>query len=273
MRVAPLGLGSSYGLKTRDVERAIERGVNYIYWGAYRRPSFAEAIRNLGPARRSDLVIVAQTYTRLSSLMSRSLERALKRLGTDYIDLLLLGWWNSPPPRGILEAALALKRAGKVRGVLVSCHHRPSFEAFIDDPAYDGVMVRYNAAHTGAEGEVFPLLSRRRPGVVAYTATRWGTLLDPRLMPPGEPVPRASDCYRFALSNPAVDVCLSGPANGAELDEAFQALDRGPLSEDEAAWMRRVGAHVHAAGSGAPTFDVADRVVNALNRISHVLER
>jgi hypothetical protein len=39
----------------------------------------------------------------------------------------------------------------------------------------------------------------------------------------------------------------AGPRNGADLDEAMQALDRGPLSDDEQAWMRRVGAHIHAA--------------------------
>src|SRR4051812_2393984 len=91
MRVTPIGLGSGYGLLASDVEHAIERGVNYIYWGSSRRPSFAEALRNVGPSRREDLVIVVQTYTRLSSLMRPSLERALWDLRTDYVDLLLLG--------------------------------------------------------------------------------------------------------------------------------------------------------------------------------------
>jgi hypothetical protein len=129
----------------------------------------------------------------------------------------------------------------------VSCHHRPTFAHYIADPAYGSIMVRYNAAHRGAEGEVFPHVAAAldqpdgAPGVIAYTATRWGALLDRTLVPPGEPVPRASDCYRFALSRPEVDVVISGPANGAELDEALAALDRGPMTEDELAWMRRVG--------------------------------
>jgi aryl-alcohol dehydrogenase-like predicted oxidoreductase len=273
MRVTPFGIGASYGLLARDVERAVDRGVNCIYWGAYRRPAFAEAIRNIGPARREDLVIIAQTYTRFSALMARSLESALRKLRTDYVDLLLLGWWNALPPRKILDAALALKAAGKARAILVSSHHRPSFEDYINDPSYDGIMLRYNAAHPGAESEVFPLLAKRRPGVAAYTATRWGALLKPELMPPGEPVPRASDCYRFVLSNPNVDVCLAGPANAAELDEGLEALNRGPLSSDEMAWMRRVGAHVHAATAGsAKTLTIGEGVVNALNRLSHAIE-
>jgi hypothetical protein len=98
---------------------------------------------------------------------------------------------------------------------------------------------------------------------VAFTATRWGTLLDPKYLPEGEPVPRAGDCYRFALTHPEVDVCLSGPRDGAELDEALAAVDRGIMAEDEVAWMRRVGAHVRAATKTQPrgsVMELFDRV-------------
>jgi aryl-alcohol dehydrogenase-like predicted oxidoreductase len=160
-----------------------------------------------------------------------------------------LSWWNGPQPERILEAGRRLREKGKARHLMVSCHNRPMFERFIKDETFDGIMVRYSAAHTGAEREVFPHLSARRPGVVAFTATRWGTLVDPRAMPPGETPPRASDCYRFALSSPFVDVTLSGPKNEAELDEALVALEKGPLDEDEMARMRTIGAHVR---DGAP---------------------
>jgi aryl-alcohol dehydrogenase-like predicted oxidoreductase len=272
LRVTPLGLGSSYGLEARDIERAVERGINYIYWGSQRRLSYAEAVRNLGPAGRDNLVLVVQSYTRVASLMRASLEIALREMRTDYTDLLLLGWWNEAPPRGIVDAAVELKRLGLAKAILISCHHRPSFAEYIDDPAYDGIMVRYNAAHPGAETEVFPHLSRRRVGTVAYTATRWKALLNPKYLPANEPRPRASDCYRFVLSNPQVDVCLSGPANVEELDEAMAALDRGPLSADEMAWMRRVGQHVHKVANEqrfTKLVRVADRVVDWGSRMSH----
>jgi aryl-alcohol dehydrogenase-like predicted oxidoreductase len=116
-------------------------------------------------------------------------------------------------------------------------------------PRYDSLMVRYNAAHTGAEREVFPFFARRRPGVLAFTATRWGTLLDRRLVPAEERVPRATDCYRFALSAKVVDACLTGPGDRRELDEALLALDEGPMSQEELAWMRRVGAAVRAGAA------------------------
>ena len=106
--------------------------------------------------------------------------------------------------------------------------------------------MRYNAAHRGAETEILPHLMRAdRPGTVSYTATRWGQLLDPRKTPAAEAVPRAGDCYRYALSQPRIDVCLSGPADIAQMRDGLSALDRGPMSAEELAWMRRVGDYVH----------------------------
>jgi aryl-alcohol dehydrogenase-like predicted oxidoreductase len=268
LSVCPIGLGASYGMSERDIERACERGVNYLYWGSRRRTGFGRAIRSIARRDRGGLVTVVQSYSRSALGMRASLELALRRLDIEYTDLLLLGWWNQLPPRRIVDAALALCAEGKARHIAVSCHNRPMFEQFIADEAYGAIMVRYNAAHRGAEREVFPHLGSGAPGggpgVVAYTATRWGALLDPKLTPPHEATPRASDCYRFALSNPAVHVCLSGPRNGAELDEALAALDRGPMDDDELAWMRRIGAAVHAA----PTTRAWSRPAHLLDTIA-----
>jgi len=147
---------------------------------------------------------------------------------------------------------------------MISSHHRPLFAEL--GTTYDAFMFRYNAAHPGAEREIFPQLGEHRPATVAFTATRWGTLLKPALLPATERAPRASDCYRFALTNPSVDVCLAGPKDDAELDEALAAVDRGPMSEDELAWMRRVGAHVRDAtktsGRGF-AMSLGDRIARA----------
>ena len=55
----------------------------------------------------------------------------------------------------------------------------------------------------------------------------------------------AGDCYRFQLSSPHVDVALTGPATGAELEQNLDALEKGPLSPDEERWMREFGHTVH----------------------------
>lgn len=272
MRVAPLGLSASFGVGAADVEYAVERGVNYLYWGSMRKDGFGRGIRAVAQRRREDLVLVVQSYSRVGSLIRPSLERALRQLGTEYADFLLLGWWNDLPPRRIVDAARRVVDAGKARHILISSHHRPTFEKLIADPVYGGIMVRYNAAHPGAEGEVFPHLPAdlaTRPAVVAYTATRWGQLLNKRVLPKDEPAPRGSDCYRFVLSNPHVDVSLIGPKDRAELDEAMAALDRGPMSADELAWMRRIGKAVHAA----PTRRAIPSPVELLDRAGRLLSR
>jgi aryl-alcohol dehydrogenase-like predicted oxidoreductase len=248
LRVAPLGLSAGYGVGEHDVERAIERGVNYLYWSTPRRGGFGRALKRAVARGRERLVTVVQSYTRAGFFMRWSLERALRQLGTDYTDILLLGWWNALPPPRILDAAIRLKESGKARHLMISCHHRPSFEVMAREPALGAFMVRYNAGNPGAEEDVFPRLPSPRPGVVAYTATRWGQLPNPKRTPPGEPTPRGSDCYRFCLSHPSVDVVLCGPRDAAELDEAMSALDRGPMSADELAWMKRVGGHVKNSG-------------------------
>lgn len=257
LRVGRIGVSTSAGLTARDVEEALDRGINYFYWGSLRKREFGEAVRQVARRRRDEMVIVVQSYTRAAFFMRPSVDRALSALGMDSCDLLLLGMWNETPPRRILDAAVALRESGRAKHIMISCHQRTTFPRYIDDPTYGAIMVRYNAAHPGAETEVFPHLAPReqgpsaRPGVVSYTATRWGALLDPRLIPEGEPAPRGSDCYRFALSNPDVDVTLCGPKDRAQLDEALAALDRGPMTPDELAWMKRVGKAVRAASPQA----------------------
>ena len=58
-------------------------------------------------------------------------------------------------------------------------------------------------------------------------------------------MPTAADCYRFVLSNPAVNVCMTGPATSDHADQAIRALDQAPMSDDELAWMRRVGQVIY----------------------------
>jgi aryl-alcohol dehydrogenase-like predicted oxidoreductase len=244
LEVVPLGLAASYGIPGKDVERAFERGLNLFYWGTRRTPYFGRALRRIAGRERGKVVTVIQSYSRVPWLVARSLENALRALGLDYTDVLLLGWWNRPPPERILAGAAELVRRGRARHLMISCHHRPTFPLLARDARVGMLMTRYNAAHPGAEREVFPHLPEERPGVVAYTTTSWGQLLDPALAPAGERVPRGTDCYRFVLSNRHVDACWAGPENADQLDDAMRALDLGPMSEDELAWMRRVGESV-----------------------------
>ena len=245
LRVGRLGVAASYGVPTRAVEQAFERGVNYLYWGSRRSAAFAEALRNLHPGR-DRLVLVIQSYSRMASLVGPSLERALREVKLDHADILLLGLWNRPVAERIFDAARKAKDRGLVRFLALSSHNRPLLGRLVAGHVFDVFHFRYNAIHPGAESDIFPHIPEQdRPGLVAYTATSWKQLLNRRKLPVGERVPTARDCYRFVLSRPDVDVCMTGPSNAAQMDEALGALNHGPMSESELAWMRRVGAAKH----------------------------
>jgi aryl-alcohol dehydrogenase-like predicted oxidoreductase len=237
-----LGLACSYGADDRCVAMAAERGVNYFYFGTFRRGSFAAGLKRLRQLRERILVVV-QSYSRIPALLGWSLERALRALEMDYADVLLLGLWNKPVSPSVLDAARRLRERGRVRHLALSTHHRPLAPKLSAAGDIDILHVRYNAIHRGAEREIFPLLPAResRSGIVSFTATSWGQLLKPAKVPPGDRIPSAADCYRFVMTNPAVDVCLSGPKDAAQFQSALDALSRGPMSPDELAWMQRVG--------------------------------
>lgn len=247
--VSRLGLGSSYPAPREAYQEAIARGVSYLYWGSRRSDAMGDAIRSLEPHRRGAIAVAVQSYARLGFLLKRGVESAIRRLQIEQADVLILGWYNSPPPARILDAAMALQERGLVRRLAISGHRRSMFPTLLDDRRYAIWHLRYNAVHRGAEREVFPSLDglarEERPGVVTYTTTRWGHLCDEARTPPGERTPTGTDCYRFALSDPHVDVALAGPSNLEEMRQALAALELGPLDEGELAWMRRVGDAIY----------------------------
>ena len=239
-------MASSYGVPAAAVERAFERGVNYFYWGTVRRGAFGSALRSLG-SQRDRFVLVLQSYSRVAGLVGFSIERALRKLNFDHADVLLLGLWNHQIPDRILDASRRARERGLIRHIAVSTHHRPLVQNLAKDPDIGIVHVRYNAAHTGAEREIFAHLPSdgNRPGIVSFTATSWKQLLKGKHVPAGDKTPTAVDCYRFVLSNPSVDVCMTGPSTEAQAVEALHALELGPMSEDEMGWMRRVGQAIY----------------------------
>jgi aryl-alcohol dehydrogenase-like predicted oxidoreductase len=258
LEVGRIGLGASFGVDASDLEYAYDQGINYFYWGSVRRPGFGEGIRRLARRDRDGIAVVLQSYARWpAALLRHAVLGGLHRLRLDHADVLLLGWYNQRPPQAILDEALELREKGRVRHLMLSGHRRPFFAEMAGDDIFDLFMLRYNAAHRGAESDVFPQLPQgaARPALCAYTATRWGSLIDPRKVPAGESVPRAGDCYRFNLSHPAVDMTLCGPATREHVREACEALAKGPMDEGELAWMRRVGDHVYGR---SPVTSLAD---------------
>ncbi len=259
LQVSKLGLGSSFKAPTSSYLEAFDQGVNYFYWGSIRRDEMGSAIREIASDRRDQLVVLLQSYSRLGFLLSTFVERGLRKLGLDQADGLLLGWHNQMPSRDVLDAALELRERGLIRSIGLSTHRRSLLPTLVDNDAFEFWHVRYNAVHRGAERDVFPSLTERdvssRPGMVTYTTTRWGNLCDPKKAPKGERTPTGTDCYRFALSHPQVDMCLAGPDNPEHMKQALTALEQGPMDADELAWMRGVGDYIYSSSKSSGVMD------------------
>ena len=254
--VSRLGLASGYGVPAAAIEKAFhEYGVNYFYLSLLKRGQMVEAIRNLA-AHRDDLFIVLARPT--TYLLEYLVERWLEKLAVERLDAVLLQDQRKPLPPKLVDGLHRLRASGKVRFVGMSSHERPLIARIargeLQAPV-DFFQVRYNAVHPGAEKDVFPHLPREnRPGMVAFTATCWGKLLQPRLMPHGERPPRPGDCYRFVLSHPDVNVCVTGPSTAEQLEENLACLSAGPLAEEEMARVRRIGQHIYGSGRSTPIF-------------------
>lgn len=257
--VCRLGL-ASYGqtaITPDDVLSAVDRGVNFLNWqglaeGAAAADAFTRAVAELG-AERPSVVVCAQFAARTAADAAAELRSAPALLRTEYIDVLTLyyveraeEWDEIVAPGGALGYLQDARRDGTVRRIGVTSHQRKLAAKMAASGLLDLVMVRYNAAHRGAEADVFPVTQPRGVPVIAYTALRWGALLRPTPDdPPGFAVPRPPAWYRFVLQHPAVAVTLAAPQTRAELDEDLRVLDAtGPLREEEYAALAAHGERV-----------------------------
>jgi aryl-alcohol dehydrogenase-like predicted oxidoreductase len=244
-----LGLACNYGIDGPVFEHALERGMDYVFWTRLRTGKVEGALKSALKARREKVVVATgPSVGWFGGSVRRSAEDALRELGTDYIDVFHLFWLGTTSAwtEGTVEALVKLKEEKKVRAIGISIHDRERAGRMVKDTPLDVFMLRYNAAHPGAERDVFPHLggSPKKRSIVAYTATSWRKLLKKPREWDG-PVMTAADCYRFCLSSPHVDVALTGPSNREQLDANLVAIDKGPLDADEEKWMRAFGAAVH----------------------------
>jgi aryl-alcohol dehydrogenase-like predicted oxidoreductase len=239
-----LGLAGTHGIDDEGVRAAIDQGINYLFWT---RSTMVPALRDAIKRDRERLVIATgPVIGHFRFTIRRAAEKRLRTLGTDYLDVFHLFWAGkmSAVNERTLDELRRLKEEGKIRAIGISIHDRPRAARLVADSPIDLFMLRYNAAHPGAETEVFPHLARRNPAVVAYTATSWRKLLRPPRGWRGTPM-SAGECYRFCLSNPHVDVVLTAPASRAELEANLAEVARGPLDADRSAEVREFGRAVH----------------------------
>ncbi len=250
LKVCRLGIASGYWAPAKAIEEAFERGCNYMTWGTFVKgfsPHMREAIRNIAAKGQRDRLVLAMfSYAHQAFLTEHFLAKGLKAAGLDYVDVLILGGFYRPPSRRVIDGAVRLKEKGLVHFIGLSSHKRLLFPKLPNDGIFDVFHIRYNAAHRGAETEIFPFLSGKdRPGIACFTGTDWGRLLNPQKLPRGERALTAAECYRFVLSHSAVDVCMTGSKTVEQMRQNLAVLEQGPMTEDELVRMRRIGDHIY----------------------------
>ena len=250
LMATPLGLAGSWGIGPDDVERAFhELGVNYFFV-TNRMDGLIAGIRRLVAAgHRDQMVIAAGASIPTGGRVVAEFNKVARTLGVEYIDVFHLFWVQAHwyVTGKTWPAMRSLKSSGHARALAISCHDRPMARQLCNELELDVLMCRYNAAHRGAEREIFADLPKERPAIVAYTATRWGKLLQPidglgPITPP--------ECYRFVLSHPRVGVVLCGARDFAELASDVEAVNQGPLETERLTELRTFGDRVRATATG-----------------------
>jgi len=273
-------------LRPDDVEYAVARGVNYLNWCG-KPDGISQAVAGLGKRRRDVAVAVqfqarsARAAEREFSRILKELRSEFVDIATLYYVESEEEWRQMIAPGGVWEVLARLKREGALRMIGLTSHQRGLAARWAEHtdadagstpdaarapqegretpqgigPAaansghyrLDMLMIRYNAAHRGAERDVFPVIMARRMPVVTYTGLRWRALLQPTPEdPPGVRPPQAVDCYRFCLSHPAVAVALMAPGDRRQLEENLGLLaDWRVEKPSEAQQIRAHGDRVH----------------------------
>ncbi len=245
-------------LTADDVSLAVSRGVNYLNWCGC-GDGLARSLREKR-VDRERVVLAMQLMSRDGRAAARELDDAFRTLGTDRIDVVTFYYVETRPeweeitaPGGALEAVREARERGQVRLIGMTTHQRKLGAACAETGKLDLLMIRYNAAHRGAEQDVFPITDRLQISVVAYTAQRWGALSSSTPDdPPGFVPPPAHEWYRFALAHPSVSVVLMAPGDRRELEDDLTLLDdwRAPAPDE----FENLAAHGARVRRHAGTF-------------------
>ena len=249
VQLSPLVLSGAHGLPVGVCAEAYDAGVRAFFW----EPKYRELSKFLRSRRitRDSFSVVAGTYYAGGEAIRTDVERTLKQLRFDRIDVFLLFWVRSSERVSDEDfAALeALRDEGKIRTFGFSSHDRRICVDALRRLPWPVVMTRHSAAHPGAEEKVFPEALSRGTGVLTFTATCYGRLLRETVHAESDAkivLPTAADCYRFSLSQPGVSACLTAPRNRDELLENLEVLDGVKLDNDAMASIRAYGLAVRA---------------------------
>jgi len=163
------------------------------------------------------------------------LETSLKRLRTDYIDILYLHSCYSPAMatyEPVMNALVKAKEQGKARFIGVSTHRdEPNvIRATVDAEVYDVVLTSYNYLqdHKDAVGEAIGYAAGKGVGVIAMK-TQGGNRLNEK---EGVEINHEA-ALKWVFANPHVCTAIPGMTTFDQMDSNFSVMADLELSEAE----------------------------------------
>ncbi|MGV1792812.1 aldo/keto reductase [Rhizobium sp. A37_96] len=205
----------------RLVDICLEAGVNLfdtadVYSAGASEEVLGRAIRG----RRDEVLISTKTALPIGdgpadwgtsrSRLIRSVEAALRRLGTDYIDLLQLHAFDaSTPVEETLSTLDGLVKAGKIRYIgasnfsgweLMKSLAASEKHSYVRHVAH---QVYYSLAGRDYEWELMPLGRDQNVGALVWSPLAWGRLTGK--IRRGQPLPETSRLHETATFGPPVD--------------------------------------------------------------------
>jgi uncharacterized protein len=230
------------GSVVRTLERGLDLGYNYLDTAPGYGDGISETVfgRVVG-RRRAECLVATKTGARDPEGIRHSVERSLRNLNTETLDVLQFhGGWYPPEDvekileRGGLETYEALRSEGKVR-FLGFTAEGPSggVTRLIETGRFDVMQVRYNVMyqhtcdHVNSAGIVREAKARKM-GVVTMRTLTSGTFQKlMRMAFPAELAHADLDrfCLNYVLSNPLIDVALAGMRRPEEAEANDRLVD------------------------------------------------
>ena len=188
-------------------------------------------------------------YTRENII--NGVELSLKRLNTDYLDL--LQFHGSPPPENkeeAVQALLDLKRDGKTRFVGVS-DVLPTVAHFVDMGVFDAFQFPYSALDSAHESLITQLgqsgigtlirggIARGEPGHGLADPDLWANWNLANLDELLDEMDRFEFLLRYTISHPDLSTTIIGSMNPDHVVKNVEAAGRGPLPESTLAEVRK----------------------------------
>ncbi len=242
----------------RLLHSALDRGINFIDTA----DCYGDSEEKIGQAlqnRRKEFYLATKVDERDAQGVRAKLERSLRRLRTDWIDLLLFhdvrgGEYEKIFATGGLEELQKAQQEGKIRAIGISIHGSvPMMRQAIESGAFAALMVAYSALDEDRlSAELLPLAAAKGVGLIAMKPLAGGRLgsfpaadWDKELFKNESP---AQIALRYVISNPYLTCAIPGMVSLWELEENCRVgQEPRPLSLAE---LKKFMAIAAAAGQG-----------------------